>query len=83
MEPNLLEQAEFADNPEPRCPVMLVLAEPVRSRVTPSFTSAANPTTGTGPSSFISRLIVKPFLAARASSARKVIVRVWPSRVLT
>ena len=25
MEPNLLEQAEFADNPEPRCPVILVL----------------------------------------------------------
>jgi uncharacterized protein YegL len=25
MEPDLLEQAEFADNPEPRCPVVLVL----------------------------------------------------------
>jgi uncharacterized protein YegL len=25
MDPNLLEQAEFADNPEPRCPVVLVL----------------------------------------------------------
>jgi uncharacterized protein YegL len=25
MEPNLLDQAEFADNPEPRCPVVLVL----------------------------------------------------------
>lgn len=25
MEPNYLEQAEFADNPEPRCPVALVL----------------------------------------------------------
>ncbi len=25
MEPNLLEQAEFADNPEPRCPVVLLL----------------------------------------------------------
>lgn len=25
MDPNLLDQAEFADNPEPRCPVILVL----------------------------------------------------------
>ena len=25
MEPNFLEMAEFADNPEPRCPVVLVL----------------------------------------------------------
>jgi len=25
MEPNYLEQAEFADNPEPRCPVVLVM----------------------------------------------------------
>jgi uncharacterized protein YegL len=25
MEPNLLDQAEFAENPEPRCPVILVL----------------------------------------------------------
>jgi uncharacterized protein YegL len=25
MEPNLLDQAEFAENPEPRCPVVLVL----------------------------------------------------------
>ena len=25
MDPNLLDQAEFADNPEPRCPVVLLL----------------------------------------------------------
>ena len=25
MEPNYLDMAEFADNPEPRCPVVLVM----------------------------------------------------------